>query len=44
MKLRKCDCGYTLKERCDKCGVTKDGHYKFIRIKDVEETSKFRNK
>jgi len=38
MKLKKCECGYTLKEKCEKCGKeTKEGHYKFIKIRSFDE-------
>lgn len=37
MKLKKCSCGYTLKEKCEKCGKTKEAHYKFLKVKDVGE-------
>ena len=41
MKLKKCKCGYTLEEKCKKCGESKDAHYKFVKIKDVKRI-KFR--
>ncbi|MBS3098816.1 hypothetical protein J4462_01240 [Candidatus Pacearchaeota archaeon] len=42
MKLRKCsEHGYTLEEKCKKCGKeTKEGHYKFVKIRSVEERVK----
>jgi rRNA maturation protein Nop10 len=38
-KLKKCEsCKiYTLKEKCPECGQkTKDAHYKFVKIKSVQ--------
>ncbi|MFH1425420.1 MAG: hypothetical protein ABIG28_01675 [archaeon] len=37
MKLKKCKCGYTLEEECEKCGKTEEAHYKFVKIKNVEK-------
>lgn len=39
MNLRKCvNDGYTLDLKCKKCGgETKSAHYKFVKIKSVEE-------
>jgi rRNA maturation protein Nop10 len=44
MKLRKClaheQLIYTLKLKCPKCNqLTKDAHYKFIKLKNVTENS-----
>lgn len=25
-RLRKCSCGYTLKDKCEKCGTTRTAH------------------
>ena len=40
MKLRKClEHGYTLEEKCKKCGAeTKEAHYKFVKLRDVKES------
>ena len=39
MKLKKCLIhGYTLREKCSVCGAeTKDAHYKFVKIRGVNE-------
>lgn len=44
MKLRKCDKhGYTLKGMCKECGLeTKEAHYKFVKIRSVNERGKVR--
>lgn len=42
-KLKKCNTckKYTLKEICPKCDSnTKDAHYKYIKIKDAEPSTK----
>jgi len=43
MKLKKCsECGrYCLEDKCKGCGgKAKDAHYKFVKIKSVNELSK----
>lgn len=42
MKLKKCiEHGYTLQEKCKVCGKeTREAHYKFVKIKSINEISK----